>query len=197
MISNITNKRENSNSLLAVKQALTNRSHNTKIFISINSHKQIWPFSVLFTESNYLLMKKILLIAVLFTAAFTAKSQVSSTEIGVRFGDVVAIDATVPIAAKPRLHPTLYISDPGAALGVYFDWLFPVADAPGLRLYPGVGPELYFYNDVEAAIAGNFGVEYAFDFPMTLGIDWRPSIMVTNGGDFYTGNWGLMVRYRF
>jgi hypothetical protein len=60
-----------------------------------------------------------------------------------------------------------------------------------------VGPEIYIFDDFDFGVAGNFGAEYAFqEVPITLGFDWRPSIIVTEG-DFEAGNIGFIVRYRF
>lgn len=120
----------------------------------------------------------------------------SNIEAGVRFGDNIGIDATIPIGISPRLHPTVYLDNFG--VGAYLDWMFALTDGPeGLKFYPGVGPEFFFENDFDFNIAGNFGVEYAFKFPLTIGFDWRPGFAVTNDFDFITSNWGIMARYRF
>ena len=138
---------------------------------------------------------QIAIIFCLLTSASDLKAQ-ANWEIGVRFGDDIAIDATIPLAASPRLHPAVYFDRFG--IGTYFDWMFALTDGPsGLKFYPGVGPEFFFENDFDFNIAGNFGVEYSFKFPLTIGFDWRPGFAVTNDFDFYTGNWGIMARYRF
>jgi len=117
-------------------------------------------------------------------------------EAGVRFGDNISIEATIPIGATPRLHPTVYFDRFGVA--TYFDWMFALSDGPtGLKFYPGVGPEFFFGNKFDVAVAGDFGVEYAFKFPMTIGFDWRPGFRLTNGTKWKSDNWGLIVRYRF
>ncbi len=120
----------------------------------------------------------------------------SNWEAGLRVGDNVSFDATIPLAASPRLHPAIYFDRFGIA--TYFDWLFALSDGPsGLKFYPGVGPELFFGNDVDLQIAGNFGAEYSFDFPLTVGFDWRPALRLTNDTGFYSGNWGFIARFRF
>lgn len=116
-------------------------------------------------------------------------------EIGARFGDDIAIDMTIPLAASPRLHPAIYFDRFG--IGTYFDWMFALSDGPsGLKFYPGVGPEFFFENSFDFHIAGDFGVEYSFDFPLTIGFDWRPGFAVTEGFDFKTSNWGFLARFR-
>ena len=46
-------------------------------------------------------------------------------------------------------------------------------------------------------IAGDFGAEYSFDFPLTVGLDWRPGFEVTEGFAFKSSNWGIFARFRF
>ncbi len=121
----------------------------------------------------------------------------SNWEVGVRFGDDFGIDATIPLATRPRLHAAAYFGN-DFGLGGYFDWMFALDGGPtGLKFYPGVGPEFYFGNDFNVAVAGDFGAEYSFDFPLTIGLDWRPRFMLTDGFNSYWGNWGLIARFRF
>jgi hypothetical protein len=59
-----------------------------------------------------------------------------------------------------------------------------------------VGPEFFFEDSFDFHVAGDFGVEYSFDFPLTIGFDWRPGFKVTEGFDFKTSNWGFSARFR-
>ena len=144
-------------------------------------------------------MKKLfILLGAIFLLSITCyqSNAQSNWELGLRVGDNISIDATVPIGAAPRLHPNVYLDYFGVA--AYFDWMFALNDGPsGLKFYPGVGPEFFFENDFNFNIAGDFGAEYSFDFPLTIGIDWRPGFAVTNDFHFYTGNWGIIARFRF
>lgn len=138
---------------------------------------------------------QIAIIFCLLTNSTDLKAQ-ANWEIGARFGDDIAIDATIPLAASPRLHPAIYFDRFGIA--TYFDWMFALSGGPtGLKFYPGVGPEFFFEDSFDFHIAGDFGVEYSFDFPLTLGFDWRPGFAVTEGFDFKTSNWGFSARFRF
>jgi hypothetical protein len=120
----------------------------------------------------------------------------SNWEVGMRFGDDIAVDATIPIGAAPRFHPALYITDRWG-IGGYFDWMFALSDGPtGLKFYPGVGPEFFFENSFDFHIAGDFGVEYSFDFPLTIGFDWRPGFKVTENFKGKASNWGFIARFR-
>lgn len=144
-------------------------------------------------------MKNIFLVLALLGAALFAaekSSAQSNWEVGVRFGDNFSIDATIPLAAAPRLHPAIYFDRFG--VGAYFDWLFAISGGPeGLKFYPGVGPEFFFENRFDFDIAGNFGAEYSFKFPLTIGFDWRPGFRVTNGFKWKSSNWGFTARFRF
>ena len=137
----------------------------------------------------------ILVILILIGFVPELKAQ-SNWEAGVRFGDNFSVDLTIPLAASPRLHPAIYFDRFG--IGTYFDWMFALSGGPtGLKFYPGVGPEFFFENDFDFHIAGNFGAEYSFDFPLTIGFDWRPGFKVTEGFGFKSSNWGFSARFRF
>ena len=120
----------------------------------------------------------------------------SNWEAGVRFGNDFSVDITIPFKA-PRIHAAAYFGNT-FAFGGYFDWMFALDGGPtGLKFYPGVGPEFYFGNNFDLGIAGDFGAEYSFDFPLTIGFDWRPGFMLTNSFNFYSNNWGFIARFRF
>jgi len=143
-------------------------------------------------------MKKITVISMtILTLAFYAnetKAQ-SNWEVGVRGFDDWSVEATIPLAAAPRLHPAVYFDRFG--IGGYFDWMFSLSGGPtGLKFFPGVGPEFWFGNDFDFDIAGDFGAEYSFRFPLTIGIDWRPGFRVTDNFKFKSSNWGISARFR-
>ena len=146
---------------------------------------------------NYIL--KATLVALLFISAIAFESNAQSNwEVGLRFGDpAVALDATIPLSAKPRLHAAAYFEN-DFGLGGYFDWMFSLDGGPtGLKFYPGVGPEFWFGSDFDFVIAGDFGAEYSFDFPLTIFFDWRPGFNVTDSFDFRGNNIGIGARFRF
>ena len=151
---------------------------------------------------NKIIMKKLKLLFVsgsLLVLAFLSQpvAAQSNWEAGVRFGDNFGLDATIPIDLAPRLHVATYFAHSFGA-GAYFNWMFALNDGPAaLKFYPGVGPEVYFGSTFAIAAAGDFGVEYSFDFPLTVGIDWRPRLQLSENSGFNAGNWGLIARYRF
>ena len=144
-------------------------------------------------------LKSVAFVACLFFVLLNESKAQSAFEAGVRFGDAfsdISIDATFPLSKAPRLHTAFYLSN-GFDLGVYFDWMFALDGGPqGLKFYPGLGPELYFGDQFNMGIAGDFGVEYSFKFPLTIGIDYRPGFMVTDGFGFYGDNCGVLDRFK-
>ncbi len=125
----------------------------------------------------------------------------SAQEIGVRFGDMygnnIALDATIPIKNK-RIHATVSF---GGNVGVDAIYDFAVASmfrSPDLRYYAGVGLTTLFASEFKLGVMGEVGIEYGFPrTPLTIGLDYRPAIMVIENMDFIYGNFGLNVRYRF
>jgi hypothetical protein len=68
--------------------------------------------------------------------ANTAHAQ-SNWELGLRVGNDIAIDATIPTNGAPRLHLAAYFDD-ASAVGAYFDWMFAIEDGPlGLKFLSG------------------------------------------------------------
>ena len=138
----------------------------------------------------------ILVILTMILSEIDLKAQ-SNWEIGARFGPEISVDMTIPLANSVRVRPNVYAYDV-FALAAYFDWLYAIEGGPtGLKLYPGVGPEFYFYDGFDMGVAGDFGIEYSFDFPLTIGFDWRPGFMLTESFNFYGNNWGFSARFRF
>lgn len=137
----------------------------------------------------------LLLVSFVLLVGSDVKAQ-SNWEAGVRFGNDISVDLTIPLSAAPRLHPAVYFDRFG--IGGYFDWMFALSGGPtGLKFYPGIGPEFWFGNDFDFHIAGDFGAEYSFDFPLTIGFDWRPGFMVTDSFKWKSSNWGFIARFRF
>ena len=100
------------------------------------------------------LQKTLLISFVIFTtfAGTQVKAQ-SNWEIGARFGHYpFAIEATIPLAASPRFHPSVYVAE-RFGVGAYFDWMFALSGGPtGLKFYPGLGPEFFFENDLKVLL---------------------------------------------
>ncbi|MGI9532842.1 hypothetical protein [Lutimonas sp.] len=142
-------------------------------------------------------MRNILLICVILLLGCHVHGQ----EIGLRFGDMngnnIGIDATIPIKEK-RIHASVGFGD-NVGLDLIYD--FAVASifrSPDLRYYVGIGLTTLFASEFKLGVMGEVGIEYGFPrTPISIGLDYRPAIIVIEKMDFIYGNFGFNVRYRF
>lgn len=137
----------------------------------------------------------------LFCGLIFISYQLSAQEIGIRFGDMtennIGIDATIPIKDK-RIHTTVSF---GSNVGLDLIYDFAVASifrSPDLRYYAGIGLTTLFASEFQLGVMGEVGIEYSFPrTPISVGLDYRPAIIIIEKMDFIYGNFGLNVRYRF
>ena len=93
---------------------------------------------------------------------------------------------------------------------VTHDWLFPISSwqkRGTWNWYAGVGlgAGAYLFSNVTIGVAGRIGIEYNFDFPLQLALDYRPVVgpawngvgMRFNGEGLVRSALGLSVRYLF
>lgn len=143
-------------------------------------------------------MKKLLLIAVALIGFTTVNAQ----EVGIRFGEAsgnnVAVDAVFGLGEFSRLHADVSFGG-GFGVDVLWDLLYrPVGNVEGLNWYAGFGPSLNFHNEwFGLGISGEAGMEYHFKFPMSIGIDYRPTFWIIEDTKFNWDGFGLNLRYVF
>ncbi|AWW32464.1 outer membrane insertion C- signal [Echinicola strongylocentroti] len=139
-------------------------------------------------------MKKLLLVFTVFLISYGLQAQ----EVGVRFGEGannVAIDGIFSIGEFSRVHGDISFGD-GVGLDLLYDFLYrPFPDADGLDWYVGAGPSFYFNDPFFFGVSGEIGLEYHFDFPLAVGLDWRPTFWIVEDTDFNANYFGLNVRY--
>jgi len=171
-------------------------------------------------------MKKLFLAAFMVAGvAFNAQAQeISKNAIGLRLGDNDGFGGEVSyqrrLSTDNRLELDLGWRDSNhydaiKLVGLYqwvwnieggFNWYAGVGAGIGTFDYdyngPGPGPD--FDNDYDDSgtfllAAGDIGIEYNFDFPLQLSLDFRPELYF--GDDFRDDNFGpdiaLGVRFRF
>jgi hypothetical protein len=149
-------------------------------------------------------MKKLAIYVFSIFLSFAAYSQKNHVEIGARAvaevtgpGQGISFDAVFPISRTNRLHLDAGIIGGGFASNLLVEWTFPIPDLRSLVFYPGVGGGIWTNGpDFNIALVGVGGIEYRFDFPLTIGFEARPRF------DFimYPGvaaNVNLIARYRF
>lgn len=158
-------------------------------------------------------MKKVTFILIaIFALCFGVKAQ---NAIGLRLGvgsaSNVEVSFQTPMSMDNRLEFNLgwnnYVGNDNGSwtnirLSGTYQWVFPIMNS--LNWYVGPGAMLSFYDISHSGhdndhfgigVGGQIGLEYAFDFPLTLSLDMRQM------WDFlgYT-SWdgiALCVRYRF
>jgi hypothetical protein len=82
-----------------------------------------------------------------------------------------------------------------------FDWYAGVGGGVGSWSYDynGPGPDHYDDNGTFVFVAGNLGIEYNFDIPLQLSLDFRPELYFNDEyrGDNFGPDIALGVRFKF
>jgi hypothetical protein len=125
----------------------------------------------------------------------------NAQELGVRFGDVsggnVAIDGIFGTGQFSRIHADVSFGN-GVGIDALWDFLYRPLSGEAFKWYVGAGPYIQIDDPFWFGIAGEVGLEYAFvTVPISLSIDWRPSVSIVESTDFHGGGFGFNVRYVF
>ncbi|MDR1459977.1 MAG: hypothetical protein LBI60_07160 [Bacteroidales bacterium] len=156
-------------------------------------------------------MKKIVLGVMLLGSIITTVNA-QPRAIGGRLG------GDVEFSYQHRLGKNMIDATAGLGLGynhlaidftAMYDWVFPISSwkqAGKWNWYVGPGAGLGFIVNrhvripVKLNLGGQIGVEYQFNFPLNLSLDYRPMINVLGFGNHTWGNFfgiALGIRYRF
>ena len=141
-------------------------------------------------------MKKLTLIAAFMMITTIASAQ----EVGARWGDVtggdVAVDAVFSLGKFSRVHADISFGN-GVGVDLLWNFIYKPLGGEALNWYAGVGPYAVFDDPFTLGIVGELGLEYRFNFPVSVSADWRPSFRIIDNTDFHAGGFGLNVRYVF
>ncbi|AVR46392.1 hypothetical protein C7S20_14585 [Christiangramia fulva] len=166
-------------------------------------------------------MKKEFLIAAFFFGAaffYGAYAQsISENALGLRVGGGNSFGAEVSYQREVGAENNRLEFDLGWRNDSYYDaiklvglyqWVWNIDG--GFNWYAGAGAGLGSYNDNRndnldrhdgafALIAGDIGIEYNFDFPLLLSLDFRPEIGFSNyvESDDFAPDLALGIRYQF
>jgi len=159
-------------------------------------------------------MKKVFLtLALVVSMAGALGAQSMDQAIGVRFGGGFGYGAELsyqqPLGDANRLELDLGMSRWGFGLSGIYQWVWDLSDlAPGFNWYAGVGAGLGSYNfhyvddryrdsELSIGLLGQIGIEYNFEIPLQLSLDYRPGIYFVPS--YYSSYDGicLAARYRF
>ena len=149
-------------------------------------------------------MKKIILSLVL---AVTCLGFMNAQEnaIGLRFiGDEISgveLSYQRNLCQKNRLEVDLGLNFKGSGVraAAIYQWVWDLSVlADGFKWYAGPGAQAFIYKGgAGIGIVGNVGIEYTFNIPLQLSLDFRPGWFFGDGDGFGWGGVGLGVRYKF
>lgn len=162
-------------------------------------------------------MKKLICTAVLLAGTiFVSNAQtISENAIGLRLGDSNGFGAEISyqraLRENNRLELDLGIRDDEyfnafQITGIY-QWVWNIDG--GFNWYAGPGAGLGFYNfdddfpgdddpsETYFFLAGDIGIEYNFDIPLMLSLDFRPEFGFDDYGDDVDFDIALGIRYQF
>ena len=169
-------------------------------------------------------MKKLIYSSLLLVAiAFSAEAQnISKNALGLRLGDNYGFGAEISYQRKLQKNNRLELdlglrnneyADSFKLVGLY-QWIWNIEG--GFNWYAGIGAGIgswkygdkfkknnpYYYGSYDGGtyglIAGDLGIEYNFDFPLQVSLDFRPEFVLGNGyGRNYGSDIGLGLRYKF
>ena len=158
-------------------------------------------------------MKKIILSAIMLMGlAFTAQAQdISKNALGLRFGDSGGFGAELSyqrgLSANNRLELDLGwrnrsnfnnndYDDSAIKLTGLYQWVFPLNGDFNWYVGAGVGGASFsgnknsnFDNETGFFVAGDIGVEYSFDVPLQLSLDFKPDNIMSWNGNIVMIDW--------
>ncbi len=149
-----------------------------------------------------IMKRRITRILAVFAFVVCAGLTSNAQELGIRFGGTnshggAAIDAVFGVGQFSRIHADLGIYKGGVGIDAVWDFLYKPLGNEAFNWYLGVGPSTYIGDDFELGVSGEIGLEYRFNIPLALGLDWRPTFWIIDETKFGAGSFGLNVRYVF
>lgn len=148
-------------------------------------------------------MKKLILfIGFITISILSANAQdVSKNAIGIRFGDNSGFGGEISYQRKlsnvNRLEIDLGFRKGSAfkATGLY-QWVYKLDNQ--FNWFAGAGGGLISASGNSAIFAaGTVGIEYNFDIPLMISLDFRPEIGFSDYYDGFNSDFGLGIRYQF
>lgn len=163
-------------------------------------------------------MKKLILSAFMLAGmAFSAQAQeISKNALGLRLGDNDGFGGEISyqrgLSSNNRLEVDLGWRDSNNVDAIkltgLYQWVWNIEG--GFNWYAGVGGGLGSWSYEEGPfdesgtfffVAGDIGIEYKFDIPLQLSLDFRPELYVNNDDYFRDDSFGpdiaLGIRFTF
>lgn len=166
------------------------------------------------SKHSFMNKKMLIIVIALFGVAFSMNAQeISPNAIGLRFGDNDGFGAEISyqraLKSNTRLEIDLGFRDNKAfdiwkLTGIH-QWVWNIDG--GFNWYAGFGAgignvDVKDFDDDDGLFinaAGNIGVEYNFDIPLLISLDFRPEIGLVNdfGNNDFDLDIALGLRYQF
>jgi opacity protein-like surface antigen len=159
-------------------------------------------------------MKKIVLLFIFFVTIQVSAQDISNNAIGLRFGDDDGLGAEISyqkhLGSNNRLEVGLAWRNHKhfnafKVTGTY-QWVFDLQGLDGVNWYVGAGGGLGSWSvksdylgdgGTFLFIAGDIGIEYKFDIPLQLALDFRPELGFVDYNNDLGLDIALAVRYTF
>ena len=148
-------------------------------------------------------MKKILLVfGFVLTASLSINAQdISDNAIGIRIGGGNGTGGEITyqkaLTNNNRLEVDLGLANEFNDFKVtgLYQWVWSLEEQ--FNWYAGVGGGLVSASGLGIYGAGVVGIEYSFDVPILVSLDYRPELGFSGGLDGLASNIGLAVKYQF
>lgn len=148
------------------------------------------------------------LFVILFAASAVLMFAQTEKAIGVRFGAGGEISYQQPVGASNRIEFDLGLSPQSFGINGIYHWVNDLSSwTEGMYWYYGPGiaagfsntSALYPVSKLAVGVVGQIGLEYRFEFPLQLSVDYRPAfyLMGPAGSIGSYGDICLSARYRF
>ena len=152
-------------------------------------------------------MKKLFLtVALLIAITGFTQAQTMDKAIGIRATNGAELSYQNPLTGSTRLEVDLGLYRSGSFFltGIH-QWVFDLSSlSNGFNWYVGLGPQLGIWDngdrnsDFALGLAAQIGIEYNFNIPLQLSLDYRPGWMIIpSGADGMWDGVALGIRYRF
>jgi hypothetical protein len=147
-------------------------------------------------------MKFLKIFSIVFFLGLVASINANAQEVGLRFGNDlgnnVAIDGIFALGEFSRVHADVSFGGGGVGIAALWNPIFRPVGSSDFNWYAGFGPSLFLGDPFQLGVAGEIGIEYAFaDVPITIGADYRPTVVILENTGFNGDGFGLNIRWRF
>ena len=146
--------------------------------------------------------KKIFTLVLFISATFMINAQdISDNAIGLRFGGGNGAGGEISyqkaLGSNNRLEIDLGLANEFTnfkATGLY-QWVWNLEEQ--FNWYAGFGGGIVSASGTGIYAAGVIGIEYNFDIPVLLSLDYRPEVGIAGGLDGVNSDIALSVKYQF